>query len=170
VQVAQWVLAWGRHFQYGKDNPLAFDTRALAKSYVDRAQSIQPDYVPAQRLKLQLDGTDKVLRLQELTKMPAAELKNVGDSDLMMLRIAEMTNAFRKSMLDDAEAKAGELLKLAARNPKNPQYGDAVFEANVILGKVALRHGRKRASVRYLLAAAETPGSQQLRYGNIEMN
>ncbi len=72
--------------------------------------------------------------------------------------------------MDDAEAKARELLKLAARNPKDPQYGDVVFEANIILGKVALRHGRKRASVRYLLAAAETPGSQQLRNGSIEMN
>src|SRR5205823_195668 len=59
VQVAQWVLGWGGHFQYRKDNPLDFDIRALAKSFVDRAQSIQPDYVLAQRMKLQLDGVDK---------------------------------------------------------------------------------------------------------------
>ena len=96
--------------------------------------------------------------------MSAVQQKDLSDSDLMMLRMAEMGNAFRKSKLDDAEAKARELLKLAARNPKDPQYGD------VVLGKVALRHGRKRVSARYLLAAAETPGSQQLRSGYIEMN
>ena len=88
----------------------------------------------------------------------------------MLLLPRLMSMAWSKGSLDDAAAKARELLGLAARNPKDQNYGDAVFEANIMLGKAALRHGDKRASARYLLAAAETPGSERLRRGGIQMN
>ena len=70
----------------------------------------------------------------------------------------------------DAVAKARELLDLAARNRNDALYGDAVFEANMILGKIALRRGDKKAAARNLLIAAGTPGSERLRRGQFEMN
>ncbi len=70
----------------------------------------------------------------------------------------------------DAEAKARELLNLAAQNRNDAMYGDAVFEANNNLGKIALRRGDKKAAVRYMLAAADTPGSDRIRIGQFDMN
>ena len=59
---------------------------------------------------------------------------------------------------------------LAARHQSDALYGDALFEANVILGKMALRRGDKKAAARDLLAAAGTPGSDRIRRGEFEMN
>jgi hypothetical protein len=66
--------------------------------------------------------------------------------------------------------EVGELLDLAARNSHDAIYGDAIFEANMVLGKVALRRGDKRAAVRHLLAAADGPGSDRIRRGEFEKN
>jgi hypothetical protein len=71
---------------------------------------------------------------------------------------------------DDAATKARELLDLAARNENDTLYGDAMFEANLILGKIALRRGDRKAAARDLLAAAGTPGSARIRRGQFEMN
>jgi hypothetical protein len=71
---------------------------------------------------------------------------------------------------DDSATKARELLDLAARNRNDPLYGDALFEANMTLGKAALKRGDKKAAARDLLAAAGTPGSDRIRLGEFEMN
>jgi hypothetical protein len=81
-----------------------------------------------------------------------------------------MRKAWIQQRPDEAAAKAGELLDLAARNRNDARYGDAVFEANVVYGKVALRRGDRKAAARYLLIAAGTPGSERIRYGEFEMN
>src|ERR1039458_10198824 len=69
---------------------------------------------------------------------------------------------------DDGVAETGtldprEALDLAARHQSDALYGDALFEANVILGKMALRRGDKKAAARDLLAAAGTPGSDRIQ-------
>jgi hypothetical protein len=170
MQTAQWVFGRGIHFLYRKDNPLDFDIVALARSYNDRALSIQPDYASAQQVRVQLDRFDQSRRIEQLANMPAGSRKDVSASDLMLLRAEEMNRAWRQYKVDDANAKARELLRLAVSNPSNSEYGDVAFDANIMLGKVALRRGDKRASARYLLAATETPGSEKIRLGRIMMD
>jgi hypothetical protein len=102
--------------------------------------------------------------------MSPADLASISDSDRMLLTFSQMRNSWIQQKQDDATAKARELLDFAARHQSDSLYGDAVFEANVMLGKTALHRGDKKSAVRNLLAAAATPGSDRLRRGEFEMN
>src|SRR5581483_10104342 len=41
-------------------------------------------------------------------------------------------------------------------------YGNQIYYANSVLGRVALRKGDKQAAITYLMASGQTPGSPQL--------
>jgi hypothetical protein len=71
--------------------------------------------------------------------------------------------------VQDREAKANELLALAPHNHNDPNYGTAIFLANLQLGEAALNRGDKPGAVRHLLAAAEAPPTEFLRYNQINM-
>jgi hypothetical protein len=73
-----------------------------------------------------------------------------------------MSAAYKAGELGSADALAREYLQLAKRFPCNWNYGNAIHNANSILGLVALRNGRKAEAVTYLGAAGATPGSPQL--------
>jgi hypothetical protein len=62
------------------------------------------------------------------------------------------------------------LLALAARNPKDPNYGTAIFLSNMALGEAALSRGDKSEATRNLLAAADAPRTDYLRYNQIDMS
>ena len=102
--------------------------------------------------------------------MSPGELATVSDSDRILLTLNLMRKTWMQQKPDEAAAKARALLDLAARDQNDALYGDALFEANVILGKIALRRGDKKAAVRGLMAAAGTPGSDRIRRGEFEMN
>jgi hypothetical protein len=102
--------------------------------------------------------------------MSPAELATVSDSDRILLTLSLMRKAWMQQKPDEAEARAHALLDLTARHQNDALYGDALFEANVLLGKMALRRGDKKAAARDLLAAADTPGPDRIRRGEFEMN
>ncbi len=169
AQTAQYLLAWGNRFgPRGRD--AGVDSLQLARTYVDRALSIEPNSELARTMKLRIAEFETGRRGQQLARMSPAELATISDSDRMLLTLRVMRETSRRQTPEDALAKARELLALAVRNQNDALYGDAVFEANVVLGKVALRRRDKKAAVRYLLAAAETPGSERVRLGEFEMN
>jgi len=74
----------------------------------------------------------------------------------------KMSAAYKAGDLGSADALARDYLQLAKRFPCNWNYGNAIHDANSILGLVALRGGRKAEAVSYLGAAGATPGSPQL--------
>ena len=165
AQTAQYLLAWGNHFGVGGK-----DAMQLALAYVDRALSIEPDSEIANTMKLRTTELERGRRAEQLTEMSPAELATVTDSDRILLTLGLLRRAWMQQKPDDVATKARHLLDLAARNRNGAQYGDAVFEANVILGKIALRRGDKKVAARNLLAAADTPGSDRIRRGEFEMN
>ena len=59
-----------------------------------------------------------------------------------------------------AEA-AREMLK-PDQDQSNPMYGNAVFAANMILGRIALQKGDKQEAAKLLLAAGHAPSTPQL--------
>jgi len=65
--------------------------------------------------------------------------------------------------LDEAAAIAKQVLALATPTPTDGLHSAAAFEANIVLGKAALRDGNKRQAVQYMMAAAASPDSDQLR-------
>src|SRR5262245_3123523 len=166
MQTAQHLIGWGLSFLFPcdkQDKPLDFDVIALARSYNDRALLIQPDFPAALSLKLRLES---FANGERLLNTPPEQL---SQSDRMMLLRGHMEEAFWNGKMDEAESKARELLALAARNTNDPEYGNAVFFANLSLGHVMLRRGAKRQAAGYLLAASNAPPTDHLRYGNIDM-
>jgi hypothetical protein len=61
-----------------------------------------------------------------------------------------------------AEAYASELLRLAPQFPRDWNYGNAIHDGHMVLGRVALARGQRNTARRELLLAGATPGSPQL--------
>ena len=64
--------------------------------------------------------------------------------------------------IGSARAYAEELLDLSTRLRHDWNYGNAVHDGHVVLGRIALREGRIDDARRHLALAGETPGSPQL--------
>jgi len=70
--------------------------------------------------------------------------------------------AFETGQFERAERYADELLELAPQFRDNWNYGNAVHDGHVVLGRLALLHDDVEGAVHHLSAAGETPGSPQL--------
>lgn len=64
--------------------------------------------------------------------------------------------------LAEARKYAEELLLLAPKFKRDWNYGNAIHDGNMVLGRVALKGGQVDAAKAYLLQAGATPGSPQL--------
>ncbi|MFI5782966.1 type IV pilus biogenesis/stability protein PilW [Nocardia sp. NPDC051570] len=71
-------------------------------------------------------------------------------------------DSFNAGQIEDARRYAQELLALAPTYPSDWNYGNALHDGNMVLGRIAAREGRLDDAERYLLAAGATPGSPQL--------
>jgi hypothetical protein len=160
---AQWIMSWSGNFLYSRENPFDFDPLLLAKSFNDRALSLQPDSRGALSIKLHLEETANRLRLRGT---PPDEMNH---SDRLRLLSDQMDNAFWNKKTDEIESNAQELLTLAAKDTNDPEYGNAVFFANMALGDLALRRGDKLGAARFLLAASAAPPTDRLRNDYIDM-
>jgi len=62
----------------------------------------------------------------------------------------------------DAKKYAEELLTLASQYKKDWNYGNAIHDANMVLGRLALVEGNLKEAKQRLLASAESNGSPQM--------
>ena len=92
----------------------------------------------------------------------------LGDGDRMVFLQSQL-NPVRRGVNDNGE-KARELLALAERNTKDPNYGTAIFLGNIALGEVAMSRGDKSEAARLLLAAADAPPTEFLSSMQIDMS
>src|SRR5207342_3430394 len=63
---------------------------------------------------------------------------------------------------DEARKAADELLKLLPSFPGDWNYGNAIQDSNLVLGRIAVREGRIDDAKKHLLAAGASPGSPQM--------
>jgi len=63
---------------------------------------------------------------------------------------------------EDAKKYAQELMTLLPKFPSDWNYGNAVQDANLVLGRIAVKDGRIDEAKKYLLAAGNSPGSPQM--------
>lgn len=107
-----------------------------------------------------------LLYLQEWHDLTQVALKKApGDKTLtetlLTLKADLARAAFEAGQLDAAREHAAETLA-GNTDTKNWNYGNHVHEMNQILGRIALRQGKREEAKRALLAAGATPGSPQL--------
>ncbi|MGZ9713661.1 hypothetical protein ACXX82_22980 [Glaciimonas sp. GNP009] len=69
---------------------------------------------------------------------------------------------FKKGRLDEAKQSAEEQNTLLPQLKNNWNYGNAVQDINLVLGRIAVKQDRIADAKRYLLLAGQTPGSPQL--------
>ena len=82
--------------------------------------------------------------------------------DQSILRGLHLLRAYGQRDCDTVSALAHDYLSAAERNPSCRNYGNAVHQANTVLGLIALENDRIDWAESYLAAAATTPGSAQL--------
>ena len=70
--------------------------------------------------------------------------------------------AFNVGKVEDARKYAEEQSGLKEKYKKDWNYGNAVHDVNVVLGRIALQEGDTSKAGEYLLKAGDTPGSPQL--------
>jgi hypothetical protein len=63
---------------------------------------------------------------------------------------------------EDARSYASNLLALLPQFPNDWNYGNAVQDANLVLGRIAVQEGRMEDAKRHLLEAGKSPGSPQM--------
>jgi hypothetical protein len=70
--------------------------------------------------------------------------------------------AFSNGDYADAKAYAEELETLTPKCKGNWNYGNAIQDSNIVLGRIALKEGRVEDAKKYLLEAGKSPGSPQM--------
>lgn len=110
---------------------------------------------------LALPEAEQLPRLAQFTRQKAAGLESMDryhDANLDALADLER---------HDAEQSARAALTLAARRGDDPDYGTAIYFANLTLGTLAFRDGDRAGAIRYLEAASKAPVSEELAYGDV---
>lgn len=139
--------------------------RALAQDLLERARALEPDSPRWPRQLAQLHKLNAQRGDQSEARLALADMERA----FAMTPVAERSlptglpvMAFEAGDIAKARAYAERLLDLAKGSPKSWDYGNAVHEGNLVLGRIAVREGRMADAVRFLGAAGETPGSPQL--------
>jgi len=73
--------------------------------------------------------------------------------------------SFAAGKVEEARNYAQELLTLLPGFRQNQEYGNAVHDANLTLGRIAVREGRLEDAKRHLIESVRTPGARQMDYG-----
>jgi hypothetical protein len=69
---------------------------------------------------------------------------------------------FEVGQIEDARKYANDLLTLAQKFQRDWNYGNAIQDGNLVLGRIALKEGRTEDAKQCLLAAGKSPGSPQM--------
>ena len=75
---------------------------------------------------------------------------------------AAAKESFVAGNIDEARNYAQELMSLTPKYKGDWNYGNAMQDANLVLGRIAVRDGNFAAARKYLLAAGKSPGSPQM--------
>ena len=155
----------------------------LGDALIKRAQTIQPDSTWARQLQVTAADARTTVALPEAIRFGALDSRRAAIEQLPPgERFRELVNiailAGDQSMRsryqhDEPAAKtawqraamyANEALQLAPAAINHPDYGTALFKANMVLGLAAIEAGDSKSAAAYLLKAADSPVTDALRY------
>jgi len=135
--------------RYTPPPPVADDVTAQDISTRPPAGAEQSDRSPEERERgMKLLGGDLSVATNEVERFYA-----LGHA---------ARNALRDGKVKEAEALASELARLAPKYKNDWNYGNAIEDANQVLGRIALSKGDIAEAKKRLLASADSQGSPQL--------
>jgi hypothetical protein len=92
--------------------------------------------------------------------------KKLAGAETQEQRFYALNEAAKESFVvgktEDARKYAQELMALLPKFQGNWNYGNAVQDANLVLGRIAVQEGHVDEAKRYLIAAGNSPGSPQM--------
>jgi tetratricopeptide (TPR) repeat protein len=101
----------------------------------------------------------------------AKELVRARDDEERFYALREAAKAaFELGKIDEARQRAQRLLDLAPRFRQSWNYGNAIHDGHLVLGRVAVQTGDLATAARELLEAGRTPGSPQLNTNGPNMS
>jgi tetratricopeptide (TPR) repeat protein len=106
------------------------------------------------------NGVDRDAAGKALSAMERAKTVTKGNDFNLLISLAKM--AYAAGELDKALEYAEKLLQQAREHVGQWNYGNAIHDANSVLGRLALQAGDVDRAKQFLLAAGKTPGSPQL--------
>lgn len=96
----------------------------------------------------------------------AKVINELAEAKTAQERFYALNDAAKESFVvgnaEDAKKYAQELMTLLTKFPDNWNYGNAVQDANLVLGRIELKKGHIDEAKRYLMAAGSSPGSPQM--------
>lgn len=178
-RLAQFVKEKGINYSIASAEKLPSpynDVRSIPTTFfVDRKGVIQTvlqgyhnyDALKAAALAEDFKGVvkEKVITKDQVSEASAAgaalkEAKNERERFYALGRAAK--ESFNNGDYSAAKTHAEELASLTPRYKGDWNYGNAIQDSNVVLGRLALRDGDVSAAKAFLLEAGKSPGSPQM--------
>jgi tetratricopeptide (TPR) repeat protein len=104
-------------------------------------------------------GGDSQGRLDKATK----ELAAASSEEKRFYALNDAAKeSFEVGKIEDARKYAKELLTLAPKFHGDWNYGNAIQDGNLVLGRIALKEGRTDEAKQNLIEAGKSPGSPQM--------
>jgi hypothetical protein len=98
-----------------------------------------------------------------------AALNKLAAANSSELRFSALGEAAKQSFaagkVADAQKYAQELMTLLPSFRQDQEYGNAAHDANLTLGRIAVREGRMDDAKRHLIESVRTPSGRQMDYG-----
>jgi tetratricopeptide (TPR) repeat protein len=145
-------------------NFFLLNDRATAEDLLKKAQKLEPNSPEwpdrlAHLYTLQRDKEGAKKALDGYEKAQSADQSDVSKFH----RLDQLAKtAFDAGEIDKATRYANESLQVAKKYPNNWDEGNSIHQANIVLGRIALKNGDIKTAKQYLLKAGHTPGSPQL--------
>ena len=99
-------------------------------------------------------------------KLAMEKLAAANSPDLRFRALGEAAKqSFAAGKVADAQKYAQELMTLLPGFRQDQEYGNAAHDANLTLGRIAVREGRMDDAKRHLIESVRTPSGRQMDYG-----
>jgi hypothetical protein len=143
---------------------IIFD-RPLAEGLLERGRALEPGNPRwseqlAQLHKLNASNGDVAEAVAALAEAERALAMAPPSARTLPASLPEA--AFAAGDMPKATAYANRLLNEAITYRTRWDYGNAIHQGNLVLGRIAVRDGRLAEAVTFLRASGQTPGSPQL--------
>ncbi|MGA3019525.1 MAG: hypothetical protein ABSF62_20555 [Bryobacteraceae bacterium] len=176
---------WGRALY--ENHSIDFDPVALARTYLDKALQIDPQSILTHQISNTIRALDRggpipsipkdstpEAQYQAVTGLPEAQryfrLSLVAEAAYTYGEQADARHdaARAKAAFETARKGAQQALQLAPSFRTDRDYGTALYNANMVLGLLAMRAGNRNAAVQSMLDASRAPSTEELAYSGTD--